>query len=114
MLQQPQVVRKLRRGRGDSREGREERVVRFARIRLSRDTIETVEAELPRDEAVQLVHFRALAEQLEERCFRPRRAARAAEADRGEPVLDLLDVEQQVLDPQRGALADCGRLRGLE
>jgi hypothetical protein len=31
-----------------------------------------------------------------------------------QPELDLLQVEHQVLDPERGALADGGRLRGLE
>src|SRR5690606_218856 len=62
-----------------------------------------------------LVDLRAVAvEELDEARLRAGRAAHAPEAQGREPVLDLLDVEHEVLQPQAGTLADRGRLRRLE
>ena len=54
------------------------------------------------------------AEQLEEGGLGPGRALAAAEAQGLEPVAELLDVEREVLHPERRALADGGELRRLE
>ncbi len=55
-----------------------------------------------------------VAEQLEERRLGSRGALAAAEPQRLQPVAQLLDVEAEVLHPERGALAHGGELRGLE
>ncbi len=115
MLEQAQVVAELGDAGRDARERGEERVVGLARVRLAGHRVQPLETHLLRDEPVQLVDLRGIAvEQHEERRLRAGRAARATEAQRAEPVLDLLDIEQQVLDPECGALADGRGLRGLE
>ena len=53
-------------------------------------------------------------EQLEEARLRAGRALHAAERQRRDAVLEVREVEHQVLHPQRRALADGRRLRGLE
>jgi hypothetical protein len=66
------------------------------------------------DAAVELAHLGVVAvEELEERGLRARRALDAAETQRGFGVLELLERLHEVLDPQRRALADRRRLRGL-
>src|SRR5690606_41027640 len=94
---------------------REEGVVALARVRLTRDTVQALEAQLRRNATIQLVDLRAVpVEELDEARLRAGRAAHAPEAQGREPVLDLLDVEHEVLQPQAGTLADRGRLRRLE
>ena len=55
-----------------------------------------------------------VAEQLEEGGLRARRAADAAESECVEPELELLQVEDEILQPERAALSDRRRLGRLE
>ena len=53
-------------------------------------------------------------EDLEEARLRAGRSLHAAEGKRAAAVIDILDIEHQVLHPERGALADRRELRGLK
>ena len=60
-------------------------------------------------------HLRVIAlEQLEEARLGPGGALAAAQPEGLQPVHQLLDVEREVLHPQRGPLADGGELGRLE
>ena len=53
-------------------------------------------------------------EQRQETCLRAGRSFGAAEPKRGQTMFDLLKVEDEVVAPQSGALADGGKLGGLK
>ena len=53
-------------------------------------------------------------EELEERCLGPGGSADTPKAHALDPVVQLLEIEEQILDPERGALADGCRLSRLE
>ena len=53
-------------------------------------------------------------EQLQEGSLRACRATHATEAQSVDTMIELFDVEQQVLNPERGALAHRRRLSRLE
>jgi hypothetical protein len=115
VLQQPQIGGELRRRRGDARQHREHLRVELACVGLPRDGEHAIEAKLLRDATVELAHLGVVAaEQLEEARLRPGRPFHAPELERLETVQQLRGVEQQVLHPQRHALADRGELRRLE
>ena len=64
---------------------------------------------------VELAHLRVVAvEELEEGRLRARRALHAAAGQRRDAVVEVREVEHEVLHPERRALADGRRLRGLE
>jgi hypothetical protein len=113
--QQPHVVGELGGALRDPRQRRQARRVRLARVRLPRDAVHLVEPHLLGHQPVEALHALAVAlEQVHERRLRPRGAAHPAEAQRVQAELHLLQVQQQVLDPERGSLADGGGLRRLE
>jgi len=113
--QESDVVRELGRGLGDAGECREKSVVRLARVGLAGDAVHQRKPHLLRDQTVQPFHARVVAvEQVEKGSLRAGGPADSAEAERRETELDLLEVQEEVLDPECRALADGGRLGGLE
>jgi hypothetical protein len=72
-------------------------------------------AEFLGESSLEFVDLRAVAvEEAEVRRLRAGRAAQAAQAQRAARELDRLERDGEVLRPERGALADGRRLRGLE
>ena len=64
---------------------------------------------------IELLAFRVIAvEEREERGLRAGGAFDAAEAQGGDAVLDLLQIEDEILRPEACPLADGGELGGLE
>ena len=88
--------------------------VELARVGLAAHVIEPVEAEIGSDPAVHFVDLRAVAvKEREEAGLGTGRAAAAQETDGREHVVQLFHVEHQFLKPERGALSDGHKLRGL-
>ena len=68
-----------------------------------------------RDARVELANLRVIAvEDLEEARLRARRALHAATGQRRDAMIEVGEVEHEILHPQRRALADGRRLRGLQ
>ena len=114
-LQDPDVVSEAR-GRGaDSREHGEHPVVDLPGVRLPDDVIGAREPEARREPLVEPVDLAAVPlEQFEEGRLGPRRPPRASEAEFRPHCLHLLEIEEQILEPQAGALPDrhgLGRLQ---
>ena len=110
-----QVVRKLHRALGDAGQGREEVAVHLAGIRLAGHRHDARKAHLVRDQALHLLNFALVAaEQLEERGLRAGRALRAEQLQARQAELQLIDIHEQLVDPQRRALAHGRELGGLQ
>src|SRR5262249_35164959 len=99
----------------NSRERGEKRVIALSRVRLPRHAVEPLEAHLQRDSLAELFHLRVIAlEQLEEAGFSSCGSTNPAETQRAQAMFDFLEVEHEVLQPERCALADRSWLRGLQ
>ena len=110
-----QVVRELHRALGDAGQGREEVAVHLAGIRLAGHRHDARKAHLVRDQALHLLNFALVAaEQLEERGLRAGRALRAEQLQARQAELQLVDIHEQLVDPQRRALAHGCELGGLQ
>src|SRR5688500_17884702 len=106
MRQETDVVRDLRRRLRDTGERRETGVIRFAGVGLAADAVHLLEAHPLGDPLVQRVDLRVVAlEEVEEGGLGARRPADTEEAERVDAELELLEVEQQILEPERCALA---------
>ena len=74
-----------------------------------------MQTHLASDEFFQLVHLVAVAlEQTEKAGLRTGGAFHAAQFDTIDRVFQIFVIHQKVLQPQRGALAHRGELRGLQ
>ena len=114
MLKQTDVVRHAVGALREGGEDVQDAAVGLARVGLAADGEAAVEAELCGDAVVHLVDLRAVAvKEVHEAGLGAGRAAAAEELERGEDVVELLEVAQKVLHPERRALADGHRLRGL-
>ena len=112
--QQPDVGRELGGRLGDPGEAAEEVELRLSRRCLAGHRIGARKPHFGGDAAVELSHLRVVAEELLKRRLRPGRALGAAQQQAADLELEPLEVEQEVGDPQAGALADGDRLRRLE
>ncbi len=113
--QEPDVDRELgRRGRQPGQRVQHQ-AVPLARVGLAADGDGAGESHALGDHAVELAHLVMVAvEELQEAGLGAGGALDAAERQAVEQRLDLLEVEQEVLQPQRRALAEGGRLGRLE
>ena len=115
MGQQPQVGAELVRRLAQAGQRVEHLAIDLARVGLAGDRVDVVEAHLAGDQPVELADLVVVAaEQGEEAGLRAGRALGAAEAQGRQAVLDLVQVEQEIVAPQAGPLADGGQLGRLE
>ena len=113
--QQPQVGAEPVGALGDPRQRAEHLGVDLARVGLARDGIGLGEAERLGHHAVERLDLGVVAvEELEEAGLRAGRPLDPQELQLGEPLLDLAQVEDQLVAPERRALADRHELRRLE
>ena len=104
-----------RRRSADAGERRERPVVDLPRVRLADHIVRAGEAEARREPLVEPVHLPAApVEQFEERRLRPRRSPGSPEAEFRPHGFDLLEVEEEILEPEAGALPDRHGLGRLE
>ena len=114
VLQQADVVCHAVQALGDGGQGVQDAAVHLAGVGLAADVIAAVEAEGGGEAAVHLVDLRAVAvEEVEEAGLRARRAAAAEEFDVLQREVQLAQVGEEVLHPERRALADGDELGGL-
>ena len=115
MLQKADVVRKLRRALRDAAQHVQHLAVELARVGLAGNGEARLIAQLFGDFAVDLRgHLVIAVEQLEEARLRAGRALRAEQLRLADLILDVLEIHQEFLNPERRALADGRRLGGLE
>src|SRR4051812_33361463 len=104
MLEQPKVARELRRGLRHAAQCVEHTTVYLPRIRLSRYSEGSVEAELCGDPPIELAHsIMIISEELQERSLRSSRSLTPAQPHRLDAPADFFYVQPKVLHPQRGA-----------
>ena len=100
---------------GNSAEDVDDHAVNLARVGLTRDGGDALKAHFLGDEAVELAAlFVVAAEQLEKARLGARGALAAEQSHAPDAVFKLVEVEQQVVEPEGRALADGGGLRRLE
>ena len=115
MLQEPQVVGAFGRALGDAGERLQHKRVVFAAVRLPGDRDAGGEAHFTADQAVQLQDlFMVAMEELQKAGLGAGSALGAQQFQRIDAPVQLIQVQQQVMGPQRGPLAYGGELRGLE
>ena len=115
MGQQPDVARELRRALRDAGQHLQHLKVHLARIGLTADGVCAGKAHLLTDLLLERDDLVLVAvEQGEEACARAGRALAAEELEMLQLELELLKIHQQILRPERGALADGRRLCGLK
>ena len=113
--QQPDVAGKLRRALRDAGQHLQHLKVHLARIGLTADGVRAGKAHLLADLPLKRDDlFLITVKQGEEARARAGRALAAEELQVRELELQLLKIHQQILRPERGALADGRRLRGLK
>ena len=113
--QQPDVAGKLRCALCDAGQHLQHLKVHLARIGLAADGVRAGKAHLLADLLLERDDFLLVAvKQGEEARARAGRALAAEELEIAELKLQLLKIHQQVLRPERGALADSRRLCGLK
>ncbi len=99
----------------NARQGGERLGVDLARIRLSGDDVIGVEAHLFGDTAFQFAHLVVIAgKQFKEAGLRAGGALHAAEPQRRQTVLYLVEIERQVVGPEARALSNRRGLRRLQ
>ena len=114
-LQEAQVGAHLVAALGDAGEGGEHLAVELAGVGLAGDRHRAGEPEPGGDPGVELADLGMVAgEQGEEARLRAGGPLDSAAAQRRQPVVDLGQVEDEVVRPQAGALADGRQLRRLE
>ena len=113
-LQQPDVRSEARGARPDTRERTENPLVDLAGVDLSDDVVDARETEHLGQLPVELVHPLAVAQELLERRLRAGRAPCPSQSQVVQGRIDLIEVEEEVLQPQARPLAHRGGLRGLE
>ena len=112
---QPQVIARLVHRLGDAGKSRDHLRIDLARIGLARHLVGTVKAELHRHELVEPADLRVVAgEELEEARLRAGRPLHTPGPQQLATMGDLLEIEEQVVDPEADPLADRGGLRRLE
>ena len=114
MLEEAQVVGKLRRGLGNAGEDTDHLVVEFSRVGLTGDRVAGREAHLVGDLLVELADLLFIAlKKFHEGSLGTGGALGAEESHGLEAVFHFVVVEEDVLEPQGGTLADGGRLSRL-
>ena len=114
-LQDSQVGSRLVGRLTDAGEGGEYLCIDFARIGLARNGIALAKSHFLGDEQIEGFDLRVVAvKEGQKASLRAGRPFGPAEFEAGEPVLDLLQVEYQVVAPKRGPLADRRRLGRLQ
>ena len=114
VLQKPDVRRHAASALADGRQRVQNPAVEFPGIRLPADGIAALKAKLCGDLPVHLVDLRRIAvKQFNEAGLRAGRTPAAEETERAQRVLHLLEIQRQILQPQRRTLADGRQLRGL-
>ena len=87
----------------------------FTRVGLPGNRINRIKTHLAGDERVELTNFGMIAvKECEKTGLRAGRALGAAEAQCCQTVFDLVQIEQEIVAPETGALAHGGQLRWLE
>ena len=115
VLKQPDVVGEFGRALRDAGQHRQVHPVELARIGLAGHRKAAAVSHLFRDAPVERAAFFVVPlKQLEERRLGAGGALGAEQLRLRQAVAHLLEIHQKFLDPQRRALADGGRLRGLE
>ena len=113
---QADVIAEFVNAGGDAREAGDDLGIHLSRIGLSGDVERMLEAEALGDQLVELLHLGMVAvkkRQESDACvpvvpFTPRNLSVC------DAVFDLLQIDRQVLRPERGALADGRELGGLK
>ena len=114
VLQEAQVVREFRRGLRDAGEDADHLVVELSGVSLTGDRIAGCEAHLVSDLLVELTDLLLIAfKEFHEGSLSTGGALGAEESHGLEAVFHFVVVEEDVLEPEGGALADGGRLGGL-
>ena len=115
VLEQSQVARHLGRRLGDAAQRVEDRAVGLPRVGLAGHGERSREPELAvtRRSSSRTLSWSPSKSSRKEACV-PVVPLQPRNRKRLEPVAELLDVEREVLHPERGALADRGELRRLE
>jgi len=114
-LEQAQVVAELVRALGDPGQHAQHAAVHLARVSLSGHRKDSGKAHPGRHPAVQFFDFLMVAaKQAKEAGLRAGRALAAQQAERAQDMVQVIQVQHQVLDPERGAFADGHRLSRLE
>jgi len=114
VAEQADVVAHLVAALGDAGQRAEDLRVELPRIGLAADGHDAAEAHRRRDQFLQLADLGVAAvEELEKAVLGARGALDAAEGQRVDEAGDLLVVEDDVVEPERGPLADGGGLCGL-
>src|SRR5450759_4168 len=100
---------------GDSRYDRQHECIELPRVRLPSHWQRSGERHPLRHELIETANFLVISlEQLEEAGLCSRRSLHAAEWKRPPPVVDVCDVENEVLHPERRSFADRSELRRLQ
>lgn len=114
-LHQAHVGRELVQRLSDGREHLVHAVVPLAGVGLAGDGEHTLEASLFGDHAVELHNlFFVAIEQVHETGLRTGRALHAAEREHFDEEVHFFQVDEEVLEPEAGALTHRGELGGLE
>ena len=114
MLQKADVVRELGRALRDPAQNRQNLAVELSGIRLAGNGKAGGIPHLLRNLAVERLYALIIAvKQLQKAGLRAGGPLRAEQLCLAELVFNVLEVHQKILNPERGALADSGGLRGL-
>ena len=114
MLQKTDIGRHAAAALRNGGERAQNAAVQLARIGLSADVKAFLKAEGRCEHAVELIYFCSVAvEQIQQAGLRAGRAAAAQKADPRQCEIHLINVEEDILQPQRRALADRDGLSGL-
>ena len=115
MLEQTDIGSHLHGGLGDAAQSIDYDGIHFTGIGLARDIIAGRKAHLLRDHGIQTVDFVIIPfEQFQEGSLGAGGAFAAEQAQAGQDVVDLAQVDHELLDPEGGPFSDCGRLGRLE
>ena len=115
MLQQAQVVAEAVSRLRNAAQHAQHPGIELAGIGLAADGEHTVNAHLAGNALIQRLDLFLIAvEQLHKRSLCACRAARPQHAQTGLEIAEVVVIHQQILHPERGALADGHGLRGLK
>ena len=115
VAEQAQIGGELAGRLGNAGEGGQHRIVHLAGIGLTRNGHHGVEAHLGGDLPLQRPAFLMVSlEQLQEGCLSAGGALAAQQLQRGDAVLHLLQIHQQLVHPEGGPLPHRHQLSGLE
>src|SRR5205823_970040 len=114
-LEHPDVGTEFRRTRRDAAHDAEDLRIELSAVGLATDRNRCGELDRRGDPAIELAHPLVVAlEQLEEAGLRAGGALHSTAWQRGDPMIEVGQVEDEVLHPERRTLADRRRLRRLQ